>query len=192
MSSTPAENWRLSAASTVVTWGTAAVANIGSMVAMSWLAAPSITESPIAVTAGGVRARRQGRGGGVVGCVVVVAWPATVVVDGVRARATTCVGDQPNPAGAAALPPLPSPTTMTTRPDDDARRAEREAGHQLALRLGRRRPVLRPPAFERAVADRLLDVLVRQRGRGTNVSASRSTSNGMPVSGTSECGRVTM
>src|SRR6478609_4650595 len=113
MSSTPAENWRLSAASTVVTCGTAAVANIGSMVPMSWLAAPSMTESPTAVTAGG-----DAPDASVVvvalGAVVVVTWPATVVVDP-PGPSTTCDGPA-SPAGVSAVPPLPNPTTITTRP----------------------------------------------------------------------------
>ena len=109
--STPAENCRLSAALTPVTgW----LPNMALTVAASWLAAPSITESPMAVTVVGGRVVTGGAvvAGTVVG---VVAPGAAVVVVVCPGRMTTEVLS-PSPAGAAALPPSPRPTTITTRP----------------------------------------------------------------------------
>src|SRR4029077_6948532 len=79
-----------------------------------WLAAPSITESPMAVTVVGGRVVTGATGvGGTVGGAVTPAVAVVVVV--CPGRMTTEVL-LPNPAGAAALPPSPRPTTITTRP----------------------------------------------------------------------------
>src|SRR6266403_1088992 len=91
--------------------------NMVSIVDFNGTYAPSITESPMAVTVvTGVPGAVVGvPPGGAVGVVVVAL--ATVVVGAMVSPGLTTISVRgPNDAGVAALPPLPSPTTMITRP----------------------------------------------------------------------------
>ena len=191
ISSTPAENWRLSVASTVVTCGTSACAR-DRVDGGDELVGRAEHHR---VADGGDRGRRGTRRErssswrSAAGVVVHLAGHGRGRRRPGRARRAVCA---PNPAGAAALPPLPRPMTMITRPTTSPAATEREAGHQLCVGSRPARSCSAPTGVRARRDGSAPRCTGTTRAATTNVSARRSTSSGRPVSGMSECGRVTM